>query len=128
MGRFEMVEFLVTQGALVNAPPAKDGGATALQLAAISGSVQIVQFLLYKGVEIHAAPALKHGRTALEGAAEHGRVSVLDILLERGAQGYRRDDIAKAKYYAEKEKQRGCEERLKQALFLAGGRTHTSLN
>jgi hypothetical protein len=53
---------------------------------------------------------------------------VLDILLQRGAQGYSRDDISKTKFYAEKEKQRGCEERLKQALFWVGGRTHTSLN
>ncbi|CAH0021606.1 unnamed protein product [Clonostachys rhizophaga] len=128
MGSFEMVQFLVTKDALINAPPAKDGGGTALQLAAISGSVQIVQFLLCKGAEIHAAPALKHGRTALEGAAEHGRVSVLDILLQRGAQGYSRDDISKAKFYAEKEKQRGCEERLKQALFWTGGLTRASLN
>ncbi|CAH0047078.1 unnamed protein product [Clonostachys solani] len=128
MGSFEMVEFVVTKGALINAPPAKRGGATALQLAAISGSVRVVEFLLDNGAEIHAAPALEDGRTALEGAAEHGRVSVLDILLQRGEQGYSRDDISKARFYAEKERQRGCEERLKQALFWAGGQTHKSLN
>ncbi|VUC27291.1 unnamed protein product [Clonostachys rosea] len=120
-GSFEMVEFLVRRRALINAPPAKDGGATALQLAAISGSVRIVEYLLNHGADIHAAPALKHGRTALEGAAEHGRISVLDILLSRGAKGYCKDDILKALVYAERERQRGCEERLKQASFWTGG-------
>ncbi|CAG9982296.1 unnamed protein product [Clonostachys byssicola] len=128
MGNFEMVRFLVTRGAVINAPPAKDGGATALQLAAISGNLQIVEFLLYNGAKIHAERALKNGRTALEGAAEHGRVSVLDILLQLGAQEYSRDDISKAKVYAEKEKQRGCKERLEQALFGARILTGTPLN
>lgn len=117
---FHMVEFLLDNGADVHAPPAVNGGATALQLAAIQGSVRIVRLLLDKGADIHAAPAVVHGRTALEGAAEHGRVSVLNILLAEGAAGYSVEEIKSAKAYAEKERHRGCEERLKLALFRFG--------
>jgi ankyrin repeat protein len=117
---FHMVEFLLDNGADVHAPPAVNGGATALQLAAIQGSVRIVRLLLDKGADIHAAPAVVHGRTALEGAAEHGRVSVLNILLAEGAAGYSVEEINSAKAFAEKERHRGCEERLKLALFRFG--------
>jgi hypothetical protein len=115
-----MVEFLLDNGADVHAPPAVNGGATALQLAAIQGSVRIVRLLLDKGADIHAASAVVHGRTSLEGAAEHGRVSVLNILLAEGAAGYGVEEIKSAKAYAEKEGHRGCEERLKLALFRFG--------
>ncbi|CAG9983227.1 unnamed protein product [Clonostachys byssicola] len=116
LGNFQMVEYLLNQGAEVNAFPAVNGGGTALQLAAINGNVRVVRLLLDKEANIHADPALIHGRTALEAAAEHGRISVLNILLEKGADGYSMDAIEKAKSFAEKQKQRGCEERLKQAL------------
>ena len=119
-GSFQMVEFLLDNSADVHAPPAVNGGATALQLAAIQGSVRIVRLLLDKGADIHAAPAVVHGRTSLEGAAEHGRVSVLNILLAEGAAGYGVEEIKSAKTYAEKEGHRGCEERLKLALFRFG--------
>uniref|UniRef100_A0A8H7NM42 Uncharacterized protein n=1 Tax=Bionectria ochroleuca TaxID=29856 RepID=A0A8H7NM42_BIOOC len=127
IGNFQMVEYLVNQGAKVNASPAVNGGGTALQLAAISGNVRVVRLLLDKEANIHADPALIHGRTALEGAAEHGRISVLNILLEKGAGGYSMGAIEKAKSFAEREKQRGCEERLKQALFRAGAGVRGSL-
>ncbi|VUC33686.1 unnamed protein product [Clonostachys rosea] len=127
-GNFEMAEYLVNQGAEVNDAPAVNGGGTAIQLAAISGNVRIVIFLLDKGASIHADPALIHGRTALEGAAEHGRITVLNILLEKGAGGYSIDALEKAKSYAEKQKQRGCEERLKQALFRAGAGVRGTLH
>ena len=115
-----MAEFLLDNGADVHAPPAVNGGATALQLAAIQGSVRIVRLLLDKGADIHAAPAVVHGRTALEGAAEHGRVSVLNILLAEGTAGYSAEEIKSAKALAEKQGHRGCEERLKLALFRFG--------
>ncbi|CAH0034677.1 unnamed protein product [Clonostachys rhizophaga] len=127
IGNFQMVEYLVNQGAEVNGPPAVNGGGTALQLAAINGNVRVVRLLLGKKANIHADPALIHGRTALEGAAEHGRISVLDILLKKGADGYSKHAIEKAKSFAEKQKQRGCEERLKQALFRAGAGVRGSL-
>ncbi|CAH0044812.1 unnamed protein product [Clonostachys solani] len=127
IGNFQMVEYLVDQGAEVNDSPAVNGGGTALQLAAISGNVRVVRLLLDKEADIHADPAPFHGRTALEGAAEHGRISVLNILLEKGANGYSMDAIEKAKSFAEKQKQRGCEERLKQALFRAGAGVRGSL-
>jgi ankyrin repeat protein len=118
-GSFKMVEFLLDKGADVHAPPAVNGGATALQLAAIQGSARIFRLLLNRDADIHAASAVAHGRTALEGAAEHGRVSVFKILAE-GAAGYCVEEIKSAKAYAEKEGHRGCEERLKLALFRFG--------
>ncbi|KAK7221493.1 hypothetical protein V2G26_009496 [Clonostachys chloroleuca] len=127
IGNFQIVEYLVNQGAEVNAYPAVNGGGTALQLAAINGNVRVVRLLLDKEANIHADPALIHGRTALEGAAEHGRISVLNLLLEKGADGYSMGAIEKAKSFAEKQKQRGCEERLKQALFRASAGVQGSL-
>lgn len=127
IGNFQIVEYLVNQGEEVNAYPAVNGGGTALQLAAINGNVRVVRLLLDKEANIHADPALFHGRTALEGAAEHGRISVLNILLEKGADGYSTGAIEKAKSFAEKQKQRGCEERLKQALFRASAGVQGSL-
>ena len=97
-----------------------NGGATALQLAAIQGSMRIVRLLLDRGADIHAAPAVVNGRTALEGAAEYGRVSVLNILLAEGTAGYSVEEIKSAKAYAEEKGHRGCEERLKLALFRFG--------
>ncbi|CAI6092333.1 unnamed protein product [Clonostachys chloroleuca] len=122
LGNFQMVEYLVNQGAEVNAHPAVNGGGTAH-----SSQLSAGMLLLDKEANIHADPALIHGRTALEGAAEHGRISVLNILLEKGADGYSMGAIEKAKSFAEKQKQRGCEERLKQALFRAGAGVRGSL-
>ncbi|KAL3429289.1 hypothetical protein BDV09DRAFT_190246 [Aspergillus tetrazonus] len=51
----------------INGCPARVGGATALQIAAIQG---------YLGIAC---------RTALRGAAEHGRIDMLQMLLDRGA-------------------------------------------
>ncbi|GJC83641.1 ankyrin repeat domain-containing protein 17 [Colletotrichum liriopes] len=82
-----MVELLLSLGANVNAPPAKKGGVTALQGAAISGDTSIAKILLDRGAHINARPAIEEGRTAIEGAAEHGRLDMVRFLISVGATG-----------------------------------------
>ncbi|KAH9211437.1 hypothetical protein DL95DRAFT_511072 [Leptodontidium sp. 2 PMI_412] len=75
---------LLEAGADVNAPPAYQGGATAIQIAAIQGYLGIARKLLEVGANVNAARASFHGRTALEGAAENGRIDMLHLLLGGG--------------------------------------------
>ncbi|GKT56389.1 ankyrin repeat protein [Colletotrichum tofieldiae] len=82
-----MVELLLSLGANVNAPPAKKGGVTALQGAAISGDTIIAKKLLERGADVNARPAIEEGRTAIEGAAEHGRFDMVRFLVSVGATG-----------------------------------------
>jgi len=79
------VEFFYGSGADVNAPPAKVGGATALQLAAQGGFTAIVIYLLSKGALVDVPGAIVDGMTALECAAAHGRADVLYCLLRANA-------------------------------------------
>ena len=83
----EMIEFLLDQGADINAAPALVGGLTALQGAAISGDLVLAQLLLEKGADVNAARSFKDGRMAIEGAAEHGRLDMVQLLLNAGANG-----------------------------------------
>jgi ankyrin repeat protein len=84
-GSKEIVELLLELGAEVNAPPAKNFGATAVQFAAIKGLLGIAHLLLEYGADVNAPPAEVGGRTALEGAAEHGRIDMVQLLLNAGA-------------------------------------------
>ncbi|KAH8782231.1 ankyrin repeat-containing domain protein [Hyaloscypha sp. PMI_1271] len=84
-GSKETVELLLELGAEVNAPPAKNFGATALQFAAIKGLLGIAHLLLEYGADVNAPPAEVGGRTALEGAAEHGRIDMVQLLLNAGS-------------------------------------------
>ncbi len=84
-GSLELVEVLLEYGADVNAPPAREFGATALQFAAIGGYAGIAHLLLEKGADVNAEPAEIEGRTALEGAAEHGRIDMVQLLRNAGA-------------------------------------------
>ncbi|KAK0653466.1 Ankyrin repeat and KH domain-containing protein 1 [Lasiodiplodia hormozganensis] len=81
----EMVKLLLEHGAEVNAPPARDGGGTALQLAAIRGYIGIAWELMTKGANVDAKTSAVNGRTALEGASEHGRLDMVAVLLKAGA-------------------------------------------
>ncbi|KAH8745168.1 ankyrin repeat-containing domain protein [Hyaloscypha finlandica] len=66
-GNLEMVEFLLTRGADINAPAYANGGRTALQSALRSESpVEVAEFLLDRGADIFAPPALVDGITTLE--------------------------------------------------------------
>ncbi|KAF9767898.1 hypothetical protein IL306_014867 [Fusarium sp. DS 682] len=83
----ELVEYLLEQGADINAAPAICGGITALQGAAIQGDITIARLLLLKGADVNASPAFKEGRSAIEGAAEYGRLDMVQFLLNAGADG-----------------------------------------
>jgi ankyrin repeat protein len=116
----ELVTLLVNAGANVNAPAAKDSGATALQIASIQGSIPMVQYLISQGADPHATGAAIHGRTALEGAAEHGRKDVVELLLGHGeSTAYQRhEQLAKALLRAEKSAQCVVSAILREQLLL----------
>ena len=88
----EMVEFLLTRGADINAPAYPDGGRTALQSAlGCDAPLEIAGLLLDKGANIFAPPALVRGVTALE-AVCHGwslsnedSIALCNRLLDAGA-------------------------------------------
>ena len=82
----DLINFLLTAGADINAAPASRAGGTALQLAAAMGHLGIAKSLLELGADINAPPAKKLGRTALEAAAEQGRLDMVRLLLDQGVQ------------------------------------------
>jgi ankyrin repeat protein len=84
-GHTEVIEYLLENGADVNAAPCIRGGATAIQLAAIKGNVGLAERLILDYGADFNAPACKfQGRTAFEGAAEHGRLDMLLMLYHKG--------------------------------------------
>ncbi|KAI0550629.1 ankyrin [Xylaria curta] len=85
IGSMNMVKLLHNLGAHVDDPPNRDGGATALQLAAIGGFGQIVCYLIDHGADVNGKAAFKNGMTALVGAASQGRLDIVAILLNCGA-------------------------------------------
>jgi ankyrin repeat protein len=82
VGDVEFVQFLLKEGAEVNAPAAPYCGVTALQAAAMTGYLRIAQILLEHGADIDADPSPRHGRTAIGGAAELGRIDMVKLLLD----------------------------------------------
>jgi ankyrin repeat protein len=85
IGDFDIVRYLVDQGAIVDTPPMNCGG-TALQLAAMTGYVGIVSFLLKRGAKPDYPPAEGDGRTAFEAAAEWCRIDTMLLLMKWGVQ------------------------------------------
>ncbi|KAK3385284.1 ankyrin repeat-containing domain protein [Podospora didyma] len=86
----EMVHFLLTHGADINAPAYQDGGLTALQLALFNGSLETARYLLRKGADVFAPPALLNGRTVLEAVCtladnDQARADLCHKLLYAGA-------------------------------------------
>lgn len=81
-----IIRLLLEAGADVNGKPARKNGATALQMAAILGSLGIAKLLLdlEPPADIDARRTLVGCRTALEGAAEHGRIDMVKLLLTYG--------------------------------------------
>jgi ankyrin repeat protein len=84
-GNPEVIDYLLKNGAEVNAAPCARNGATAIQLAAIKGNVGLAERLIEEYGADFNAPACKfQGRTAFEGAAEHGRLDMLLMLYHKG--------------------------------------------
>lgn len=80
-----MVDMLLERSPDVNAPPAEDGGMTALQAAISYSRLGIVEILLEQGADVNAPPAERDGITALQAAAKHGFIELAVKLIERGA-------------------------------------------
>ncbi|CVK85742.1 uncharacterized protein FMAN_06711 [Fusarium mangiferae] len=85
MGLMKVAVYLLEKKANINAPPAFEKGATALQFAAIGGHIGLARQLIELGARINARGSGKLGRSALEGAAEHGRLDMLALLVHHGA-------------------------------------------
>lgn len=80
-----MAKALLTLGADINAPASATAGLTAVQAAAVSGSMDLVKLFLSCGAEINA-PACKYkGLTALQATAFYGHDSIVTMLLDNGA-------------------------------------------
>ena len=83
----DVVRLLLGKGAEVERSSiSEDEEGTALQFAAISGSIVIANELIQRGANVNAAPLGDNGRTALEGAAEHGRLDMVQLLLNLEAE------------------------------------------
>jgi ankyrin repeat protein len=82
VGNVEFVQFLLKEGAEVNAPAALRSGVTALQAAAMMGYLRIAQILLEHGADIDADPSPVGGWTAIDGAALWGRIDMVKLLLD----------------------------------------------
>ncbi|KAF4828436.1 Ankyrin-3 [Colletotrichum tropicale] len=82
----DMITYLLNKGAHINAPAAEVLGATALQLAAMTGQLGVAKMLVDQGADINACGATTGGRTALEGAAEQGRIDTVYFLLSKGVE------------------------------------------
>jgi len=81
-GNIELVRLLLENGAEVErllTSPNEQG--TALQFAAIAGSIGVASELIERGANVNAPSMGEDGRTALEGAAEHGRLDMVQLLL-----------------------------------------------
>lgn len=83
-----LVEYLLNRGVDVNAEPARNGGYTALQAAALRGYIDIALRLIEAGANVNApASRGEYGRTAIEAASEYGRGDMVKILINAGATG-----------------------------------------
>jgi ankyrin repeat protein len=83
-GSFDIVEYLVDQGAIIDTIPVYSGG-TALQLAAMNGFCGIAALLLERGADPSYPPAMGNGRTAFEAAAEWGHIDAMSLLMQWNA-------------------------------------------
>lgn len=83
MGYFDIVQYLIEQGAAIDTVSIHPGG-TALQLAALNGFCGIATFLLEQGADPNHPPAKSNGRTAFEAAAEWGHIDTMSLLVQYG--------------------------------------------
>jgi ankyrin repeat protein len=82
VGDVEFVQFLLKEGAEVNAPAAPRSGVTALQAAAMMGYLRIAPILLEHGADIDADPGPEDGLRAIDGAAGSGGIDMVKLLLD----------------------------------------------
>ena len=90
-GHFDIVDFLITHGAEVNAR--SQMGTTALHLAAENGHAEVVKLLIDQGAEVKTQD--QDGWTALHRAAKNGHSEVVKLLIGQGADIDQKDEFDK---------------------------------
>jgi ankyrin repeat protein len=88
-GQLRVAEFLLDNGADVNAP-SDTAGKTPLLAAAYAGRKAMVELLLQRGANVNAANG--QGQTALHQAVEQGFISVAEVLLATKADPNRQNE------------------------------------
>lgn len=88
-----MVQLLIQRGADVHAPPACQGGITALAAAAKKGSYQVALILLKVGASINAEMDYIGRITALQLAISKGQLDMVHLLLKAGADPHLPENI-----------------------------------
>lgn len=88
-GYREMVEFLLTQGAEINARD-KDGD-TPLHVAAFEGHLEVVELLIAQGADVNARD--KFGYTPLRDPIISGHQKIVELLIAKGAEVDTPDEI-----------------------------------
>ncbi|KAI0420559.1 hypothetical protein F5X98DRAFT_371527 [Xylaria grammica] len=83
--KIDLIKFLISQGADVNASGAERRGMTALRIATLYGDMEVALLLLEHGATINAPPAGRDGYCALDAAALEGRLDMVKLLLNTGA-------------------------------------------
>jgi ankyrin repeat protein len=92
-GDLKLVRCLLDAGATVESVvPSSRERYTALQLAAIAGSIDIAVALIQRGADVNAPSIDTWRKTAMEGAAENGRLDMVQLLINAGAE--RADSLA----------------------------------
>lgn len=88
-------QLIISHGADTNGAPARVGGYTALQYAAMAGHLEIAALLLRNGARVNAPSGRPDGKLALDLAVGFGRLDMVKFLLNanalssfRGATGY----------------------------------------
>ncbi|PGG98204.1 hypothetical protein GX51_06924 [Blastomyces parvus] len=81
----DMIRFLLTKGASVDARPQNKYGHTALQIAVAIGNERLVNLLLESGANVNADPGFFKGATALQFAAGLRRLKIYNILIRNKA-------------------------------------------
>lgn len=86
---YEMMQFLIDNGALVNVTTLGVSPQTTLMLAAVSGDSEAIRILLAAKADPNVAD--RQGQTALMKAAANRRVEAVHLLIEGGADIFQTD-------------------------------------
>ena len=82
-GRMEVVEYLLSRGADVNAVSGTFGAGTALSYAASANRLEVMEYLIAKGANVNLVS--RRGESPLFFAARQGHDEAVKFLLENGA-------------------------------------------
>ncbi|KAF5632851.1 ankyrin protein [Fusarium sp. NRRL 52700] len=76
----ELIEYLLSQGANIDALPGEDGGRTSMQTAAECGDYELLKLLSSKGGDPFASGSGKNGVTLFQAALKSGSVQLVDYV------------------------------------------------